>query len=57
MNPKGVLRLDQINYLFLGSGGSVFTAFGKIKWTGGCDLSRTTWGKLEKKNKKTFRHT
>ena len=31
MNPKGVLRLDQINYLFLGSGRSVFTAFGKIK--------------------------
>ena len=30
MNPKGVLRLDQINYLFLGSGRSVFTAFGKI---------------------------
>ena len=31
MNPKEILRLDQINYLFLGSGGSVFTAFGKIK--------------------------
>ena len=33
------LRPDQINYLFHGSGGSLFTAFGKIKLIDGRGLA------------------
>ena len=33
------MRPDQINYLFHGSGGSLFTAFGKIKLIDGRGLA------------------
>ena len=36
---ESTLRPDQINYLFHGSGGSVFTALGKIKLIDGRGLA------------------
>ena len=51
---KFTIRPDQINYLFHGSGGSVFIVFGKTKLIDGCGLACMA---TETKTHETSKHS